>query len=878
MGSEGYFHYWGKTGEDGSCHLLPYHCLDISAVAAAWWELSPTIRRSFCQDSNEKEIRAWVLFFCALHDYGKFDLRFQQKDLPSFTSLYPLSGGTLPSGREVKDYWHGEAGLYWFHKDLIALYGTPDSGCGLFCNEEEPEHWPFWKKWIEAVTGHHGHLKNAEYVQNANFSSLVDQRYPQNDHVARICWLQALEELFLKPAGLTLTSCPPEPSPLLAGFCSIADWLGSRCDKVNFSLLATRKNLQTYFEEKVSVDAQRVLQLAGIVGHAKAFSGVGALLPAGEVPRPLQALIESLPLEPALTIVEAPTGTGKTETALAHAWRQIEAGLADSIIFALPTQATANAMFTRLERAAKVLFDDSPNLLLAHGHASQNEQFAALKKRSQPEAGEEQDGWVKCSEWLAESRKRVFLGQIGVCTIDQVLISVLPVRHRFVRGFGVGRSVLIVDEVHAYDAYMYGLLEEVLRQQKASGGSAILLSATLPAGQKEKLFAAWDAELKADESAPYPLISSAAGKKVEPCLLPEETPQEKVTVQLESLRVADMTPDADLISRLIVAAGKGAQVAVICNLVDVAQSLYERLMKGAKGLPIEVDLFHARFRFLDRQGKEAGVIGNFGFGGDRSKGRILVATQVVEQSLDVDFDWLVSQLCPVDLLFQRMGRLHRHAENDATRPIEFNKRCCTVLLPTGEDYGGTGVVYANTRVLWRTEQLLRDAEVVSFPDAYRKWIDEVYREEGWGNEPEWVESGFAKFEEEKWSKHYNARQMIHRAFEMNPFNDSDEQITAVTRDGEMSLTVIPYLASGGGRQTIDGDLLDSLDEYRLQEILMLNSVGVPAGWKGYLEKMAEYTEGRYWLEMQPDGGGFIAEGEKVIFRYRRDTGLRRVKK
>ena len=116
---------------------------------------------------------------------------------------------------------------------------------------------------------------------------------------------------------------------------------------------------------------------------------------------------------------------------------------------------------------------------------------------------------------------------------------------------------------------------------------------------------------------------------------------------------------------MLAAAEAGAQVAVVCNLVDVAQALADSLRETST---VQVDLFHARFRFMDRQGKEKGVIKNFGLGGDRSKGRILVATQVVEQSLDVDFDWLITQLCPVDLLFQRMGRLHRHEKNNDNRP------------------------------------------------------------------------------------------------------------------------------------------------------------------------------------------------------------------
>ncbi len=883
MAGNSFFAYWGKTAKDGSYHLLPYHCLDVAAVIAVWWDASSTIRKSFCRNPwfTEPQIRAWLLFFSALHDYGKFDLRFQIKDNPTFKALYPYSGGTLPSKIEIRDYWHGEAGLYWFRKDLIALYGSPGSGNGLFRDEEEPEHWPSWKKWIEAVTGHHGHLKNAEYVKEAEFSCLIDNRYKAADHSVRIEWLRTLEDLFLNPAGLTLTSHSPVPSSLLAGFCSVADWLGSRCDSANFSFLPTPKNLQTYFEEKLSTDAQRVLQLSGIVGHAKPFSGIAALLPSDKAPHSLQSLSETLPLQPALTIIEAPTGTGKTEIALAHAWKLIDAGLADSIIFALPTQATANAMFGRLEKAATVLFADSPNLLLAHGYAKQNEAFAALKKRSQPDDGDEQDGWAKCSEWLAESRKRVFLGQIGVCTIDQVLISVLPVRHRFVRGFGVGRSVLIVDEVHAYDAYMYGLLEEVLKQQTKSGGSAILLSATLPEGQKRKLFAAWDADSNVDGSAPYPLISSANDQSVEVYKLSGNAPQEMVSVNLECLRVPDMVPDAELIMRLIAAAEAGAQVAMICNLVDAAQSLYEQLRTETDGASIEIELFHARFRFIDRQEKEKGVIRDFGLEGERNRGRILIATQVVEQSLDVDFDWMVTQLCPVDLLFQRMGRLHRHAENNSTRPAGFAKRRCTVLLPAGDDYGGTGVVYANTRVLWRTEQMLTRIEMVEFPAAYREWIEKVYQERSWDNEPEEITESYWKFKDEiEEMKGFMAQQVVNMAKDMNPFTDTNENVTAVTRDGEMSLTVMPYLDSVNGPETIDGDSLDSLDDYERNETLALNCISVPGSkaWKYSLKDKDLDKEGRYWLEMRPDGDDFVSERNKVIFRYHRDTGLRREKK
>jgi len=357
------------------------------------------------------------------------------------------------------------------------------------------ETWELWKPWIEAVAGHHGFTKDADYVPETYISPTSDKRLAEIDRAARSEWLSALETLFLVPAGLSLSDSPPScPAIVLAGFCSVADWLGSRCENENFHFCQEHRDLREYFEERCTKDAPRVLKLAGVIGHPHTYDGVVALLGPNNKPRSLQTLVDKLPLKAGLTLAEAPTGSGKTETALAYAWRLVAAGLADSIVFALPTQATANAMLGRLQHIAPLLFEETPNLLLAHGTARFNNSFSAIKHIAND--GYEEDGLVQCCKWLAESRKRVFLGQIGVCTIDQVLISVLPVKHRFVRGFGVGRSVLIVDEVHAYDAYMYGLLEEVLRQQKVSGGSAILLSATLPERQRQQLCHVWGVALE----------------------------------------------------------------------------------------------------------------------------------------------------------------------------------------------------------------------------------------------------------------------------------------------------------------------------------------------------------------------------------------------
>lgn len=870
-----YYRYWGKADkESGRYHLLVYHCLDVAAVTAVWWDASPAIRRSFCLavQYGEEAMRAWLLFFVALHDYGKFDLRFQRKVPLIWQVICPHAGQglSLPSETDSRAFRHGESGLSWCKQDIISLLDGAEQSESLFL--VDTAQWQGMKLWIEAVTGHHGHIRNAESVAETRLPLACDARFAEADSAARHAWIHELEKLFLLPVGFSLADSPPVPSPILAGLCSVADWLASRCDENNFSFQREQEPLEEYFKRKVAQDARRVFAYSGIAGTARSFGGIRALLPESATPSPLQGRVDRLPLAPGLTIIEAPTGSGKTEAALSYAWRLLAAGLADSLIFALPTQATANAMLGRLEKLAGKLFEDSPNLILAHGSARFNKEFAQLKRRGLGDEGEP-DGWTQCGAWLAESRKRVFLGQIGVCTIDQVLISVLPVKHRFVRGFGLGRSVLIVDEVHAYDAYMYGLLEEVLRQQRFAGSSAILLSATLPAGQKLQLCNAWQSgkEGSHDTVPPYPLISWVGANEAQSLALGDDEQPEPIDVQTECLRLVDLKPDKELLLRIINAAEGGAQVAVICNLVGDAQQVAHSL-REMSAMP--VDLFHSRYRFKDRQGIEGRIISRYGPKGLRVQGSILVATQVVEQSLDVDFDWLITQLCPADLLFQRMGRLHRHRRD--SRPTGFTKPVCTVLLPAADDYGYTGKIYANTRVLWRTEQKLAAAPEgrIRFPAAYRAWIEAVYQDEPWVEERAPITKAAEQFCDDLLVSRYKALQQINSA--INPLPDTNETVAAITRDGEMSLTVIPYIDAGQGRQLLDGEAVAGLDEYQRAEVLTMNSIGVPGRWARWLADVTEKDEeARYWLAMDQDEEGFVMDRGKLILRYHRDTGLER---
>lgn len=877
-----YFRYWAKTDkETGAYHLLPYHCLDVAAVASVWWDNSHAIRRSFNQDNlfDETQNKAWVLFFVALHDYGKFDVRFQRRAEYVWSLLYPDSGNyqLLPSVSECRNYYHGEGGLSWLRRDQEELFGCNSSNQGFdFLDDPEDSTsplWCAWKPWIEAVTGHHGYIKLSEIVGNASLPPTCDKRLWHVDQDARREWIAALEKMFLNPVGLSLSDKPPACSPLfLAGFCSIADWLGSHNDEANFIFIQTPQDLSQYFHERCRADAKQILESAGVICQPLPYGGVVSLLGFNRQPRSMQTVVDDLPIQPGLSIIEAPTGCGKTEAALAYAWRLIAAGLADSIIFALPSQATANAMLDRLERIAPLLFTDHPNLLLAHGSARFNKAFLRIKHAALDGYGHE-DGSIQCSQWLAESRKRIFLGQVGVCTVDQVLISVLPVRHRFVRGFGIGRSVLIVDEVHAYDAYMYGLLEEVLKEQKAAGGSAILLSATLAESQRIQLFTAWDMPLqKINQPAPYPLLMWTDGRNhLAFELSPSHFPKD-YQIEVEPISLPGMLPDEALLRRMVNAAQAGAQVAFVCNLVVAAQALTRKL-REMTSLP--VDLFHARFCFSHRREKETAAKECFGPQGKRSAGRILIATQVVEQSLDLDFDWIITQLCPVDLLFQRMGRLHRH--NHLHRPSGFEKPCCTVLLPEDGTYGVHEKIYNNTRVLWRTEQKVRNTPegIIVFPDAYRSWIEAVYQDDPWDEEPLEQTAAFEAFKDNiEYIKRFLAKQMLERAHGMTPFSDTEDAVTAVTRDGDMNLTVIPYYRTQQGTVLMDGVLLESLDEFGQLEALALNSVGIPKSWGYHLE---DPIDGTIWLAMEPEGNGFRGHSKGAIFRYHHDIGLEKEK-
>lgn len=828
-----------KQADYAAYHLLPYHCLDVAAVAICWWQSSKSLRQQFThamQVENEQQAKAWVMFFVSLHDLGKLDIRFQSKAPFAFKQLQ------TDIARCLQDpYQHG-ASSYACFVDEMSLYGISEIAA---CD------------WMQQVAGHHGVIPyNADYKAPAVFGQTF---ITERDQQARIDWIRDLSQLF----QVNLNDVPETVPTMLAGFCSVCDWIGSS----EYFTYETNSEitLEDYLNSR-DVQANKALTAFGILAQLKPNETLETLFPLvtpdGQPykPRGLQTLTEQLPLVQSLTLIEAPTGSGKTETALVYAAKLLHQGLADSIIFALPTQATANAMLDRLEAMADNLFAEGVNVVLAHGKSG-----LKIPNADRQTAQGQEEASQQAVRWLTASKKRAFLGQIGVCTIDQVLLSVLPVKHKFVRGFGIQKSVLIVDEVHAYDCYMYGLLKAVLRLQHQSGGSALLLSATLPQQQREDLANSWQSDIGITET--YPLITQIYSNQATRCfgITDSRHLPERREVALEAWKLPELQFNEQSLQKIIDAAEQGAKIAVICNLVADAQDLAQQLTQLTR---IEVDLFHSRFRFIDRQQKEEDVKALYGKEENkRTKGgRILVATQVIEQSLDLDFDWMVTQLCPVDLLFQRMGRLHRHPR---TRPTGFEPPRCVVIVPEQEQkYGNSQYVYENIRVLWRTEHFVCDNDSVIFPEAYRDWIERVYQQQPWQDESSTLTEAHQKYQDNVQEVAKITAKWVTN-LKIEPLPDESDRATTLTRDGEMSLTVLPVLKQQNKFYTLENEWLNEQSKQYWEQV-SLSSVCVPKSWGKWLPTP---VDGVIHLIMQSCDGGWIAELDDQQIIYDKHVGL-----
>ncbi|MGZ8942238.1 MAG: CRISPR-associated helicase Cas3' [Methylobacter sp.] len=747
-----YYLYWGKAKADAegggpAYHLLPYHCLDVAAVG--WFLLSP--EKPLCQQVAKQLqvqpewLRVFFVFCLSLHDLGKFARAFQGQK----SGLSPEL--VKPNPRMTYSERHDSLGFCLWRDKLQKNLAD------LFSNNEESLEWlPQIEPWLEIVTGHHGMPPKKNLRTNDYFEA--------EDEQASLSFVQEAIALLLHDfdfqplANRTLAKQLKPISWQLAGIAVLADWLGSNQD--HFCYHSKPQELQSYWREIALINASRAIVDLPVTPTIRAFESIGALFPFIAEATPLQhyAITEALSDRPQLFILEDVTGAGKTEAALILTQRLMAKGLEEGLYIALPTMATANAMYQRIRHVYRKFYqtDIEPSLILAHGARDLNEAFqesVALPPQSQTDADylagsnendQELSATAYCNAWLADSRKKALLADIGVGTLDQALLAVLPARHQSLRLLGLGRKVLLVDEVHAYDSYMQKLLAALLEAHARQGGSVILLSATLPQSMREILVAAFyqglgEAAPSLEYPAPYPLATHAPA-------LPEKVEQgiDTRTEVKRTVTIQRLGNEEEVAAQIRQAIDAGQCVCWIRNTVKAARQSYQDLL--GRGIPADqLSLFHSRFAMIDRQSIENRTLELFGDQSSHAqrKGQVLIATQVVEQSLDLDFDVMITDLAPIDLIIQRAGRLRRHvrdAQGDRIRSIGTqDQRGIPILYlhsPEANDdagadwlnpnHAGTQAVYPHIGQLWLTVKCLLGAKQFTMPDDARTLIEGVY--------------------------------------------------------------------------------------------------------------------------------------------------------
>ena len=646
---------WGKTvkGDMTAYHPLLFHLLDVGSCAGQLWDnfVSEKWRDRLIKalGLSAADVKRAVVLLAAWHDVGKAAPGFQlQESGPQglrellWQAGWPSSQGSAP---------HAQVSA-WFLKRWLcdpqnAIWQSPGDA----------------KVWAHITGAHHGFYPHSLQINGINSTVTGDASW-QN---ARIALCQKTAELLAPGATLHLgTPTDRGAIAFLTGLIAVADWLGSS----QFFPAAARVGQVPPSSEAYAQLAQErardaLEQFGWLVPFQVATTPLDFPAQFGFAPNPLQheVIQRSANLErPFLAIVEAQMGTGKTEAAFAAIDAALRQKRAHGFYIALPTQATGNAMFDRV--AEKFLAGGrhgvEVNLQLVHSHAFLHQLEISAPDVSDAENAPGEAPPVAPQEWFMGA-KRPLLAPCGVGTIDQGLTGVLSVKHWFVRLCGLAGKIVVLDEVHAYSTYMSHLLDRLLGWLQALDCSVILLSATLPSTRRRELIQAWGAPLPAQEAA-YPRLTWADEQTVSVSIAPPAS--EARTIYLDWCG----TDARDIAARLREALAEGGCAAVICNTVKRAQSLFGELQKELEELGADWanwTLFHARMPFEWRQNREDKIKRLFGKPeagqlSQRPPRGIVISTQVLEQSLDLDFDWMASELAPVDLLLQRAGRLHRH--------------------------------------------------------------------------------------------------------------------------------------------------------------------------------------------------------------------------
>jgi len=723
---------WAKKSKEGNLLWLPLvlHMADSAAVAQKLWNrwLSDGVKEAIAAGAIENEnMERLFVFLAAVHDLGKATPVFQSKKSLNYELDKWIMERLLDTGLPIKP-------LSYFPR----ASKTPHA----LATQILLEHAGFDRSLTVILGSHHGKPPDNITLLNSGVST-----FAENFHLGKEgkdAWNAVQHELIdyaLRLAGFSSKEEIPRPNMaaqvLLSGLVIMADWIASNEECFPYIDLEAVSLPDTNSRASFAWDWLSLPHPWSVDNtwmhtdlYEERFN-----FEANTVQSVVQEIAAGIH-EPGILVLEAPMGCGKTEAALVAAEIFAAKAKRKGVFFALPTQATSDGIFPRMLKWVKNLeSDELHSMRLMHGKSEFNEVYQNLAGGTN--IGEDEESSVFVHEWF-EGRKKAMLDDFVVGTIDQLLLAALKQKHVMLRHLGLANKVVIIDECHAYDAYMSQYLNMALSWLGAYQVPVIVLSATLPAKKRQEVINAYLSycsvptvqsdplgrgrngmpqlpELPASHE--YPLITFTDGNKVK-----------QTAVQInDNLREVhlDLLPKDGLVDKLEDLLSNGGCAGVIVNTVKRAQEL-AKILRSHFG-DETVRLLHSRFIAPDRIEKEKKLmeeLGKPGKGRQRPFRCIVIGTQVLEQSLDIDFDVLISDICPMDLLLQRIGRLHRHQRN---RPEKLRTAFCLIMGAESDSFETETEAIYGKYLLMRTKARL--PQRIDLPKDISPLVQDVYSDE-----------------------------------------------------------------------------------------------------------------------------------------------------
>lgn len=691
--------FWAKTTEDGKPGISVFeHMVNVGCVARCIAEATPELLKRF------NLLSSIVGALVALHDLGKISPGFQRKCehwLVAHNLGLVARKGAWETGTEPD---HGKASHAAVQDFLVEL------GCARGI-----------AKYVAAALGaHHGRIKflpNDRGIKPPLIAPIAEERSGIDWGAERLQSAQQVWQFFNAETSLDSLSGDSAAIWWLAGLTSVADWIGS--DERYFSPVAVDSGADTVALARHALDSIGFTspQITTDLTFKQLF---------GFSPNDMQAKTLATISGPGVYVIEAPMGIGKTEAALGAAYHLLASGKASGIYFALPTQATSNRIHLRMNDFLERISPTTGASRLIHGNSWLMRNDLDYRPASNGNKEQFDQDARNGRDWFA-SAKRALLAPFGVGTVDQALLGVVAAKHFFVRHFALASKVVILDEVHSYDVYTGVLIDKLIATLEGLGCTVIILSATLTGKRRNQIVSGWDCATETSEQ-PYPLITGRTERQAfEPVAA---TPPVSKTVKVDFI-----TPQRALEEAIAVARNGGA-VLWICNTVGAAQKQFKQLQDYADD-GFKLGLLHSRMIFSHREKREEEWMQRFGKDSVSRCGSILVSTQVVEQSVDLDADLLITEVAPSDMLLQRLGRLWRHERE--WRPVDAPRMSILEEDKTLDELremapkaivtalGGKARVY-DPYVLLRTLEIWRIQTEIVVPDDIRSFLDATYQE------------------------------------------------------------------------------------------------------------------------------------------------------